>query len=274
MPGISDPGSRVVAAAAAAGLPVTVVPGPSAVLAALVASGLATDRFCFEGFLPRSGRERRSRLEVLAAEARTTVLFEAPGRVAATLRGPGRGLRWGAAGRGGPRAHQAARGDLEGLPRRGGGLGRCGTGPGRGGARPRRRRRRPGRGRERRGAAARPWPSGWGRGSAPGGWSTRWPRPSGSPVAGSTTWPWRHGHRSPRRAPTAPRHPPDQGSRAQAYPGVTVWPLGRSSRVPPPGSRPGTSSLYLGASILLAGRGLTHNVSPELRGGGNPYSTA
>ena len=85
MPGVSDPGARVTAAVAAAGLTVTVVPGPSAVLAALVASGLATDRFCFEGFLPRSGRERAERLAVVAAEPRTTVLFEAPGRVAATL---------------------------------------------------------------------------------------------------------------------------------------------------------------------------------------------
>jgi 16S rRNA (cytidine1402-2'-O)-methyltransferase len=85
MPGISDPGSRVVAAVAAAGLTVTVVPGPSAVLAALVASGLPTDRFCFEGFLPRSGKDRRLRLVGVAAEPRTTVLFEAPGRLAATL---------------------------------------------------------------------------------------------------------------------------------------------------------------------------------------------
>jgi 16S rRNA (cytidine1402-2'-O)-methyltransferase len=85
MPGISDPGSRVVAAAAQAGLTVTVIPGPSAVLAALVCSGLPTDRFCFEGFLPRSGRDRRERLESLALEPRTSVLFEAPGRVAATL---------------------------------------------------------------------------------------------------------------------------------------------------------------------------------------------
>lgn len=85
MPAVSDPGARVVAAVAAAGLTVTVVPGPSAVLAALVASGLATDRFCFEGFLPRSGRDRTERLAVVAAEPRTTVLFEAPGRVAATL---------------------------------------------------------------------------------------------------------------------------------------------------------------------------------------------
>ncbi len=60
MPAVSDPGARVVAAVSAAGLTVTVVPGPSAVLAALVASGLPTDRFCFEGFLPRGGRDRGS----------------------------------------------------------------------------------------------------------------------------------------------------------------------------------------------------------------------
>ncbi len=86
MPAVSDPGARVVAAVAGAGLTVTVVPGPSAVLAALVASGLATDRFCFEGFLPRSGRERAERLAVVAAERRTSILFEAPVRTGATLR--------------------------------------------------------------------------------------------------------------------------------------------------------------------------------------------
>ncbi len=85
MPGISDPGSRLVAAAARSGVRVSVIPGPSAVVAALVVSGLATDRFCFEGFLPRSGRDRRSRLEQLSAEKRTTVLFEAPARVLGTL---------------------------------------------------------------------------------------------------------------------------------------------------------------------------------------------
>jgi 16S rRNA (cytidine1402-2'-O)-methyltransferase len=85
MPGVSDPGTLVVRAVAEAGLAVTVIPGPSAVLTALVASGLPTDRFCFEGFLPRSGRERREALAALAAEPRTAVLFEAPGRVAATL---------------------------------------------------------------------------------------------------------------------------------------------------------------------------------------------
>lgn len=85
MPGISDPGSRLVAAAAEARATVSVIPGPSSVVAALVVSGLPTDRFCFEGFLPRSGRDRRRRLEQLAREERTTVLFEAPGRVSGTL---------------------------------------------------------------------------------------------------------------------------------------------------------------------------------------------
>ena len=85
MPGISDPGSRLVGACAEAGLVVEVVPGPSAVLAALVVSGIAADRFTFEGFLPRKGAERRTRVEELAARSHTTVLFEAPGRVAATL---------------------------------------------------------------------------------------------------------------------------------------------------------------------------------------------
>ncbi len=84
-PGISDPGSRVVAAAASAGLRISVIPGPSAGLAALVTSGLPTDRFCFDGFLPRAGKERRRRMAGLAEESRTTVLFEAPGRLAATL---------------------------------------------------------------------------------------------------------------------------------------------------------------------------------------------
>jgi 16S rRNA (cytidine1402-2'-O)-methyltransferase len=96
MPAVSDPGARLVAAVTAAGLPVEVVPGPSAVLAALVASGLPTDRFSFEGFLPRKGHERADRLRQIAADDRTTVIFEAPPRVAATLAdlaeacGPGR----------------------------------------------------------------------------------------------------------------------------------------------------------------------------------------
>ncbi|TAL19268.1 MAG: 16S rRNA (cytidine(1402)-2'-O)-methyltransferase [Frankiales bacterium] len=85
MPTVSDPGYRLVAAAAAEGLPVTCVPGPSAVTTALAVSGLPTDRFCFEGFLPRKAGERRARLAALQAEPRTVVLFEAPHRLAAAL---------------------------------------------------------------------------------------------------------------------------------------------------------------------------------------------
>jgi 16S rRNA (cytidine1402-2'-O)-methyltransferase len=97
-PAVSDPGARLVSAAVAAGVTVTTVPGPSAVLAALVVSGLATDRFCFEGFLPRKGADRRSRIDAVAADPRTVVLFEAPGRLGATLAelrgacGPDRGV--------------------------------------------------------------------------------------------------------------------------------------------------------------------------------------
>jgi 16S rRNA (cytidine1402-2'-O)-methyltransferase len=85
MPGISDPGYRVVAAAVAAGVRVTAVPGPSAVTTALAVSGLPTDRFCFEGFVPRKPGERERRLAELATEPRTQVFFESPRRVAATL---------------------------------------------------------------------------------------------------------------------------------------------------------------------------------------------
>lgn len=85
MPAVSDPGFRVVEAAAAAGVLVTVVPGPSAVLSALAVSGLATDRFTFEGFLPRKAGERASALDALATEARTMVFFEAPHRLVAAL---------------------------------------------------------------------------------------------------------------------------------------------------------------------------------------------
>jgi 16S rRNA (cytidine1402-2'-O)-methyltransferase len=85
MPSVSDPGLRVVRAAIEAGVPMTAVPGPSAVLTALALSGLATDRFCFEGFLPRKPGERRRALDALAGERRTMVFFEAPHRVAATL---------------------------------------------------------------------------------------------------------------------------------------------------------------------------------------------
>jgi 16S rRNA (cytidine1402-2'-O)-methyltransferase len=84
-PGISDPGYRLVAAAAAAGIRVTAVPGPSAVTTALAVSGLPTDRFCFEGFPPRKTGERERRFADLATDARTQVFFESPRRVAATL---------------------------------------------------------------------------------------------------------------------------------------------------------------------------------------------
>jgi 16S rRNA (cytidine1402-2'-O)-methyltransferase len=85
MPGVSDPGYRLVAAAAAAGLRVTVLPGPSAVTAALAVSGLPSDRFCFEGFPPRRDGPRARRFAELAAEPRTLVFFEAARRAGATL---------------------------------------------------------------------------------------------------------------------------------------------------------------------------------------------
>jgi 16S rRNA (cytidine1402-2'-O)-methyltransferase len=83
MPAISDPGYPLVVAAAAAGVTVTVLPGPSAVLAALAVSGLPTDRFTFEGFLPRKGRV--AYFGSLAREPRTMVFFESPNRLAASL---------------------------------------------------------------------------------------------------------------------------------------------------------------------------------------------
>lgn len=85
MPAVSDPGQLLVAAVIEAGHEVSVVPGPSASLAALVVSGLPTRRFVFEGFLPRKGGERQRRLVALADEARTIVLYEAPHRLARTL---------------------------------------------------------------------------------------------------------------------------------------------------------------------------------------------
>lgn len=85
MPTVSDPGFRVVEAAAAAGVDVSVVPGPSAVLSALAVSGLPTDRFAFEGFLPRKPGERARALAALAHEERTLVFFEAPHRLAESL---------------------------------------------------------------------------------------------------------------------------------------------------------------------------------------------
>ena len=87
MPGISDPGYRLVAAAAQAGIRVSVLPGPSAVTAALAVSGLPSDRFCFEGFPPRRPGERARRFAELAAEPRTLVFFESRRRLATTLAG-------------------------------------------------------------------------------------------------------------------------------------------------------------------------------------------
>jgi 16S rRNA (cytidine1402-2'-O)-methyltransferase len=84
-PNISDPGARIVSAVLDAGYPLVCVPGPSAVAAALSISGIAGDRFAFEGFLPRKGSARRERLAALGAESRTLVLFEAPHRMAATM---------------------------------------------------------------------------------------------------------------------------------------------------------------------------------------------
>ncbi|SEO79633.1 16S rRNA (cytidine(1402)-2'-O)-methyltransferase [Trujillonella endophytica] len=85
MPSVSDPGYTLVRAAIDAGVPVTSVPGPSAVTTALAVSGLPVDRFCFEGFLPRKGGERRSALAALAGERRTMVFFESPHRLADAL---------------------------------------------------------------------------------------------------------------------------------------------------------------------------------------------
>jgi 16S rRNA (cytidine1402-2'-O)-methyltransferase len=85
MPSVSDPGYRLVAATVAAGVRVTAVPGPSAVLTALAVSGLPMDRFCFEGFPPRRSGERSRRLAALRDEERTMVFFESRHRLVATL---------------------------------------------------------------------------------------------------------------------------------------------------------------------------------------------
>lgn len=85
MPGVSDPGYRLTRLAVEAGVPVTVLPGPSAVTTALVVSGLPSDRFCFEGFPPRKPGERAKRFASLADEERTMVFFEAPHRLRACL---------------------------------------------------------------------------------------------------------------------------------------------------------------------------------------------
>src|SRR2546423_7178848 len=84
-PLISDPGSRLVAAALAANIPVVPIPGPSSVMAALVASGMSLDRFTFYGFLPRKGKERAELIDEIVRSPSTVVLFDAPNRVAGTL---------------------------------------------------------------------------------------------------------------------------------------------------------------------------------------------
>ena len=96
-PLLSDPGFELVRLAAAAGHEVRAIPGPTAIAAALSVAGVPTERFCFEGFLPSKPRERETRLESLARESRTLVLFEAPHRIADTLAG----IRRGASRRGG-----------------------------------------------------------------------------------------------------------------------------------------------------------------------------
>jgi 16S rRNA (cytidine1402-2'-O)-methyltransferase len=85
MPGVSDPGYRLITACIAEHLPVEVIPGPSSVLSALVLSGLPTARFAFEGFLPKAAGDKLARLRSLAGEDRTLVFFEAPARVPGTL---------------------------------------------------------------------------------------------------------------------------------------------------------------------------------------------
>jgi 16S rRNA (cytidine1402-2'-O)-methyltransferase len=85
MPVVSDPGHVLITLAVDRGLPITVLPGPSAVTAAVAVAGVPAERFCFEGFLPRRGGERRARLAELARDSRATVAFESPRRLASSL---------------------------------------------------------------------------------------------------------------------------------------------------------------------------------------------
>ena len=124
MPLISDPGYRLVAACAAAGLTVSCLPGPSAVTTALAVSGLPSDRFCFEGFAPRKHAARLTWLSTLAAERRTCVFFESPRRLGECLRRCGGPTRRRSAGGGLPRADQDARGGQARHPGRAGRVGR------------------------------------------------------------------------------------------------------------------------------------------------------
>ena len=114
MPSVSDPGYRLVAAAVEHAIRVTVVPGPSAVLAALAVSGLPVDRFCFEGFLPRKAGDRARVLAALATERRTLVFFEAPHRLAESLAAMAVAFGAQRRGRGLPRADQDLRGGAQG----------------------------------------------------------------------------------------------------------------------------------------------------------------
>ena len=91
-PGVSDPGHELIAATIDAGFPVVSIPGPSAVVTALIASGLPMRQFTFLGFLPRRAGERRRTLSIAAGEARTTVFFESPHRIRATLEAMGEAL--------------------------------------------------------------------------------------------------------------------------------------------------------------------------------------
>lgn len=85
MPVISDPGARLIAACAEAGIPIEVIPGPSAVVAAIAVAGIPAARFCFEGFLPRTSGKRARRLREMAADDRAQVFYESPHRIGATL---------------------------------------------------------------------------------------------------------------------------------------------------------------------------------------------
>ena len=113
MPGISDPGSWLVEAAIAAGVPVFPIPGANAALSALIASGLSTEQFHFLGFLPEKAGARRTRLEELAAQSRdsaaTLIFYEAPHRIADTLADLESVFGPGSPRRGRPRTHQAPR---------------------------------------------------------------------------------------------------------------------------------------------------------------------
>jgi 16S rRNA (cytidine1402-2'-O)-methyltransferase len=120
-PGIADPGYRLIAAAIAAGIPVVPIPGPSAITAFLPVSGLPTDRFAFEGFLPARASERRRRLAALAGEPRTLLFYESGNRIAASVRDMAAafGGRRAAIGRELTKLHEeVVRGDLDELAAR------------------------------------------------------------------------------------------------------------------------------------------------------------